>query len=474
MNNEVLEFLLRVSLIWAGMLFFYKWALGKSDNWRFKNRFLLLAYLAGIVIPLLPPLVGSNTIHAVKVAPIVFEKTIAIENVAAVSDDKTGWLSFLEIIWGIYLVGVTLYVLQLLVHYFQLRQWKIKGKKYFFQSSLVIKHPKVPAPFAGLGAIFLPLTQDKDTEGMVCLHEATHLRLGHNLERIPLILGQVIFWFHPLQWVFRKWQSEIQEFEADEAVLQEYSPSEYGKLLIQTSMLFNINWRARFFSSPLKKRIHMMTKEKNSYRWHIGHTLIFVVLSIFMLSNCSDLINQVDLSDQEEFLLSEVDQVPALKTIDGPIASKLLAERKFLEHIYKNIKYPAVSRQNGIQGNFKASFIIDEKGKMTSLKVDHVADASGHDHKIVVVGYAQQMVKGSLNQEKGTQKSLQGDKSKDRVVEGYLNPEKDSRNLSKEFSPLQQEIKRTLNTLPDWQPAQRKGQAVASRLNVLIQYKLER
>ena len=56
------------------------------------------------------------------------------------------------------------------------------------------------------------------------------------------------------------------------------------------------------------------------------------------------------------------------EAIADPKAKKKCAERKMLEFIYTKIKYPAVARENGVQGTAVVQFVIDKDGTITEMK----------------------------------------------------------------------------------------------------------
>jgi len=49
---------------------------------------------------------------------------------------------------------------------------------------------------------------------------------------------------------------------------------------------------------------------------------------------------------------------------------KKCSEKKQLEYIYKNIKYPTIARENGIEGVAVISFIVEKDGSVTNAKVE--------------------------------------------------------------------------------------------------------
>jgi protein TonB len=45
------------------------------------------------------------------------------------------------------------------------------------------------------------------------------------------------------------------------------------------------------------------------------------------------------------------------------------AQTKLLEYVYKNVKYPAIARENGIQGRVVVQFVVEKDGKITDAQV---------------------------------------------------------------------------------------------------------
>ena len=50
-------------------------------------------------------------------------------------------------------------------------------------------------------------------------------------------------------------------------------------------------------------------------------------------------------------------------------AKKACADKKMLEYIYKNIKYPAIARENGVEGMVVVQFVVEKDGTVTDAKV---------------------------------------------------------------------------------------------------------
>lgn len=188
----------------------------------------------------------------------------------------------------------------------------------------------------------------------------------------------------------------------------------------------------------------MMTKRKNRKPLKKGNYLLILALLGFLLINCSDLVEEVDFSEKTALLASQVDEVPSLKAVSTR-DQEATPHRILLEHVYKEIRYPAVARSSGGEGSFHASFTIDTDGKMQSLTAKAVPKEDvDEDLRIVVVGYES--------------------------VDGKSVPVQET---AQAISALEREIERTLATLPDWNPAYHEGKAVPVRMDLFFEFKLE-
>lgn len=72
---------------------------------------------------------------------------------------------------------------------------------------------------------------------------------------------------------------------------------------------------------------------------------------------------------EEEEIFMVVEQMPMFPGCENESDVNLRREcsnRKLLEFIYKNIKYPPVARDNNIQGTVVVKFVVDENGRISS------------------------------------------------------------------------------------------------------------
>ncbi len=227
-------------------------------------------------------------------------------------------------------------------------------------------------------------------------------------------------------------------------MLNEYSLKEYGHLLIRATLMSHSIERARFYSSPIKKRIQMMRKKKNRHPWRIGQLITLLLLIGGLTVTCSDLMRVKTSQDETVFSLEELDEKPSLKIPSGTTPTEN-PDRFMLEQIYKNILYPIEARAAGTTGFFEANFTVDEYGKMQEVTVQPTDKAlSKKETKIVIVGY-----RTTATQPKTLNAGTEPKQS------------------------LSAEIKRVLEALPDWHPAQRNGENIPFKMTLYFKYMLE-
>ena len=75
----------------------------------------------------------------------------------------------------------------------------------------------------------------------------------------------------------------------------------------------------------------------------------------------------------EDEIFKVVEQMPRFPGCEdisgGEAEKKKCAEEKMLQYIYKSLKYPAIARENGIEGRAILQFVVDKDGSVTEVNV---------------------------------------------------------------------------------------------------------
>jgi hypothetical protein len=372
MTNELLEFSLRASVIWGALLGYYFLVLQRNDNWRLRRVFLLSAWIMGLLIPVLPSLSLAPEIPVVRL--VLPEVAFGSEMPALAGPEVTTSQGYVvPLMLSIYLLGLSLVFARALVHGWRIMRWSREGEKSTYLGYRVVRHGSVTSPFAAWGRIFLPLRGlEAAVENIALIHEAAHLRQRHHYDTFLMMIGQIVFWFHPLQWVFGRQLSDLHEFEADAAVTQLVPVRTYGFHLLQSSLA--PTGALGLFSSPLQKRITMMTKTK--VRQPLRTLSLFGLLGLvsILIVACSEL--------TEDALPSEA-PLPSVERLAGEDGSAGV-DTSLGNDFSKRIQRRALSADEASLGGFtdavEADILLSGSGDVLDVTLVRV-DPSTVDQK---------------------------------------------------------------------------------------------
>jgi protein TonB len=75
------------------------------------------------------------------------------------------------------------------------------------------------------------------------------------------------------------------------------------------------------------------------------------------------------IEDAEFTVVEDMPSFPGCDNLETNAERKKCTEENLIKYIYKNIKYPTLAKDNGIQGMVVVSFVVDKNGKITDTKV---------------------------------------------------------------------------------------------------------
>lgn len=269
----MVQYILNASAIWLLSLLMYDLLLRRESYHSYNRFYLLFTLLLGALFPL----ISWNDDGALygNAAPVqqVIQVKHRIENAsqpAASSFDVGYW------IWLLYLAGLVISVLLLLADAARILILYKKGKKSH-ENVTIIETGGEHTPFSLFNMLFVNNRDRYSGEEweMIAQHESKHQRLFHFADILLMQLAKIIFWYHPLIYVYNKRLLMVHEYQAD--VIAKGSPKQYGQFLIEQSMLKSAPALSNSFNrSPIKNRIIMLTKR--SSRAARIKTLVFIPL----------------------------------------------------------------------------------------------------------------------------------------------------------------------------------------------------
>ncbi len=171
---------------------------------------------------------------------------------------------------GIYLLGFSVFLLRFLLGLFFLFRKINDSEHYQIEgATLVLDHQNV-LPYTFWNYIFINKNayQTQNIENELLTHELTHARQRHSFDILLVECLQILFWFNPVLFFYKKAIQLNHEFLADDQVIQSHRKVRaYQHLLLDkitihqtTYLVSNLNF------SITKTRLKMMTKKTSRWR----------------------------------------------------------------------------------------------------------------------------------------------------------------------------------------------------------------
>jgi N-acetylmuramoyl-L-alanine amidase len=283
--TPLFAYLLKV-IICSGILYGYYWIALRNKVFHSWNRFYLLASMAvSISLPLIEPYVikpitnDSKMIHALQVVAGADEYVTEIQETSSMSWDTAMLMNTAYIL--ITLIVMCWLFFGLTRIYKMVRRYPQKKMQ-----DIVLLNTREPGtPFSYFRYLFW--NEDIDPSSVngqkILEHELVHIREKHSHDKLFVHLVLTIFWSNPFFWLIRKELAMVHEFIADQKTATD--TESFAQLILSasfpqhTSLLTNA-----YFQSSIKRRITMITKNKNPKYQYISRILLIPVLFVLIFT----------------------------------------------------------------------------------------------------------------------------------------------------------------------------------------------
>ncbi len=276
----------------AVFLLFYKLFLEQENMHVFKRFFLLTAIVASFLIP------GIVFTSYVETVSENIENMANVPYVAVVSNEPKDldMINWSLIMTTIYLIGIIFFGFRFFRNLFQILRRIKRNPNFKVASSVRVLLKEVLPPHTFLSYIFLNKKKYEENAipKEVLLHEETHAKQRHSLDVLFVEFLQVILWFNPLVYLYKKAIKLNHEFLADNAVLQqEIHTKNYQNTLLSylskeslekyqsTGIANAINY------SSIKKRFTVM-KKRTSKKAIVLRSFLLIPLTGLLLFGFSE------------------------------------------------------------------------------------------------------------------------------------------------------------------------------------------
>ena len=268
-------------IICSSVLFGYYWLLLRNKIFHRYNRFYLLSIIA---ISIITPLVHIDIFHkenintqTIKILQVINSNYYADEIIGPSKQhiNVTDQI-IMMLYWATSIVFGILFILGLLKINWLLK----KHDRQFVQEVCLVNTSEKGTPFSFFKYIFWNNNIDISTTtgNQILLHELAHVQQKHSYDKLFINVVLIFFWCNPIFWLVRKELNMIHEFMADKIAVEDSDTKAFADMILQAAYpRYRFPLTNPFFYSPIKRRLMMLTKNKNSKSSYLARVLVLPV-----------------------------------------------------------------------------------------------------------------------------------------------------------------------------------------------------
>ena len=293
----MIPFLLKTALLMVLLLAVYQLFLGREKMHRFSRYYLLAALLFSLVTPFISFETEQMVIPTL--STVVVDQPLMQENdgigvhaaEAATVVEQPKDLDWQMLLLVIYFAVSATFLVRFALNLSSIIRRARMGERQPLAGATLVLMDEPTSPFSFLRFIFV---SGKDyQQGAIgpemLTHELTHVRQRHTIDVLLVELLQVVLWFNPLVYLYKRAIRTNHEYLADEHVIDHHqNVNYYQHLLLDTifrkntpSLVSNIGY------SLTKKRLIMMTKQTSKFKRVIIGSFVLVAISFVAYSFCA-------------------------------------------------------------------------------------------------------------------------------------------------------------------------------------------
>ncbi len=465
---NLLAYILKANLFLVVFYGFY-FLLFRKETFHKANRYFLVV---GAIIALLLPFVRSSQMQKPEIVSdeiksVAYDLYFQSEEVIVSSAIET--YSYFDILKYLYLLGLIVAGIALLARIAKTIFWLKTNKKVNGTA------------FSFLGKIFI----DKHLEqkSVIFKHESIHVRQMHFLDLIFFEMLQIVFWFNPIIYFYKKSISIIHEFLSDEEASKiAQDKIAYASLLV--SKQFSIQpatiFTQHFFNhSTLKSRIIMLSKNPSKktalLKFGLLAPLFFMMLAISSFT-------VVDTKNIEIIMTKLEDTVngKTVKPIDISVNEKIVSLTNQQKPIEENTNEPIENETLDFLPKNEESLVYDLI--LPRIEQDTLEPNSANNLILTIADHNPEFIGGQGELYKWLAKNIKYPlEAKKNKIEGrvYVKFVVEASGEIGDVKVMQgighgcdEEAARVLKNMPKWKPAVQKGYPVAIYYNMPIVFKL--
>lgn len=285
-------------ILCSGFLYsFYKLFLERESMYKINRFYLLFSLIFSLIAPLYKidlPITATET----NISPELL--AFLMQNPELLQQERE--INFGDILNVIYILVGVIFLVRFIYNLYEL-MFKIKTEeKIKDQEITYILDLDSNQPYSFWKYIFIPKKQLKSLHQNLIDHEKAHCIQKHSLDILLIEIFQILFWFNPFIYFYKKSIKLNHEFLADEYVLQRNSDLKtYQHQILDCIATQNPSMMASNFNFILtKKRLLMMTKNTSKRKVKIlSFASLPFILSAFVLFSQKSFAQEVEKKAQK-------------------------------------------------------------------------------------------------------------------------------------------------------------------------------
>lgn len=285
-------------ILCSGFLYsFYKLFLERESMYKINRFYLLFSLIFSLIAPLYKidlPITATET----NISPELL--AFLMQNPELLQQERG--INFGDILNVIYILVGVIFLVRFIYNLYEL-MFKIKTEeKIKDQEITYILDLDSNQPYSFWKYIFISKKQLKSLHQNLIDHEKAHCIQKHSLDILLIEIFQILFWFNPFIYFYKKSIKLNHEFLADEYVLQRNSDLKtYQHQILDCIATQNPSMMASNFNFILtKKRLLMMTKNTSKRKVKIlSFASLPFILSAFVLFSQKSFAQEVEKKAQK-------------------------------------------------------------------------------------------------------------------------------------------------------------------------------
>lgn len=258
----MIAFIIKSSACLFAFYGFYHFFLRNQKILLFNRFYLVFSLILSVVIPfIIIPVKADFTIT--DSIQLLNPAADGIAPVEVIPSYAARHFSAGDVITVLFALISVILILRFIVNLIRLARKILNNTKIQNGDTTIILIPESTLPYSFFGYIFVNRTNYEAglIEKELILHEEGHCKQYHSIDILIIELLNIILWFNPAIWLFRKEILLNHEYSADSRVLTCTDSTDYQLILLNVLLRNNSGFLVSNFKySAIKNRLAMMTK----------------------------------------------------------------------------------------------------------------------------------------------------------------------------------------------------------------------